>query len=151
MRALVCAASIALMLGGCSWFSSVAVYKLDINQGNYITSDQVEKLRVGQTPQQVRQVLGTPLLVDPFHPSRWDYVYSFARQGSVLEQRQFTVYFVNDKLARWEGDEAPSPPSEVARSGGGDAVLDKSLSTAPKTADENWLVQWLRKMGWWRD
>jgi outer membrane protein assembly factor BamE len=151
MRALVCAASIALMLGGCSWFSSVAVYKLDINQGNYITSDQVEKLRVGQTPQQVRQVLGTPLLVDPFHPSRWDYVYSFARQGSVLEQRQFTLYFVNDKLARWEGDEAAPPPAEVARSGGGDALLDKSLSTAPKTADENWLVQWLRKMGWWRD
>ena len=151
MRALVCAASIALMLGGCSWFPSVGVYKLDVNQGNYITVDQVEKLRVGQTPQQVRLALGTPLLMDPFHPSRWEYVYNFTRQGVMLEQRQFTVYFVNDKLARWEGDEAAPAPAEVARAGGGDALLDKSLSTAPKTADENWLVIWLRSMGWWRD
>jgi outer membrane protein assembly factor BamE len=151
MRAFVCAASIALMLGGCSWFPSVGVYKLDINQGNYITVDQVEKLRVGQTPQQVRLALGTPLLIDPFHPSRWEYVYSFMRQGVVLEQRQFTVYFVNDKLARWEGDEAAPAPAEVARAGGCDALLDKSLSIAPKTADENWLVVWLRSMGWWKD
>jgi len=151
MRALVCAASIALMLGGCSWFPSVGVYKLDVNQGNYITVDQVEKLRVGQTPAQVRLALGTPLLMDPFHPSRWEYVYNFTRQGVMLEQRQFTVYFVNDKLARWEGDEAAPAPAEVARAGGGDALLDKSLSTAPKTADENWLVVWLRSMGWWRE
>ena len=60
-------------------------------------------------------------------------------QGRVLEHRQFTVYFVDDKLARWEGDEVPPPPVEVARAGGGDAVLDKSLSIAPKTGDENWL------------
>ena len=67
----------------------------------------------------------------------------------MLEHRQFTVYFVDDKLARWEGDEAPPPPAEVARAGGGDAILDKSLSIAPKTGDDNWLVQWLKKMGWW--
>ncbi|MEP6942540.1 MAG: outer membrane protein assembly factor BamE [Betaproteobacteria bacterium] len=152
MRAHPCALAlilIALMLGGCSWLSSVGVYKLDVNQGNYITQDQVDRLKVGQTPQQVRLALGTPLLVDPFHASRWDYLYSFQRQGRVLEQRQFTVYFVNDKVARWEGDEAPPPPVEVARAGGGDARLDKSLSIAPRTDDENFLVQWLRKMGWW--
>jgi outer membrane protein assembly factor BamE len=150
MRAHVCAvAIIALMLGGCSWFPSIGVYKLDVNQGNYITQDQVDKLKVGQTQQQVRIALGTPLLADPFHASRWDYLYLFERQGRVLEQRQFAVYFVDDKLARWEGDEAPPPPIEVARSGGGDGRIDKSLSIAPKTDDENWLVQWLRKMGWW--
>jgi outer membrane protein assembly factor BamE len=149
MRARVCAAGIALMLAGCTWFPSIGVYKLDVNQGNYITQDQVDKLKVGLTPAQVRLALGTPLLVDPFHAARWDYMYSFERQGRVLEQRQFTVYFVNDKLARWEGDEAPPPPAEVARAGGGDAVLDKSMSIAPKTDDENWLVQWLKKMGWW--
>ncbi len=150
MRARICAVGIiGLVLGGCSWFPSVAVYKLDVNQGNYITQDQVERLKVGQTPQQVRAALGTPLLVDPFHAARWDYYYSFERQGRLLEQRLFTVYFVNDKVARWEGDEAPPSPSETARAGAGDARLDKSLATAPKTDDENWLVQWLRKMGWW--
>ncbi len=149
MRASICAAGIAFVLAGCTWFPSVGVYKLDVNQGNYITQDQVDKLRVGQTPQQVRLALGTPLLTDVFHANRWDYAYSFERQGRVLEQRQFTVYFANDKLARWEGDEAPPPPAEVARAGGGDAILDKSMSIAPKTGDENWLVQWLKKMGWW--
>ncbi len=148
MRASICAAGIALVLAGCSWFPSIGVYKLDVNQGNYITADQVDKLKVGMTPQQVRLALGTPLLVDPFHASRWDYIYIFARQRQVLEQRQFAVYFVSDKLARWEGDEAPPNQAEVARAGGGDAILDKSLSIAPKTGDDNWLVQWLKKMGW---
>ena len=150
MRALFCATAIALMLAACSWVPRLGVYKLDINQGNYITSDQVEKLKVGQTRQQVRAVLGTPMLADAFHANRWDYPYEFNRLGRALEHRQLTVYFVDEKLARWEGDEMPPSPVEVARSGGGDAVLDKSLSTAPKTGEENWLQQFLRKMGWWQ-
>ena len=52
------------------------------------------------------------------------------------------------ELARWEGDEMPPPPAEVARSGGGDAALDKSLSTAPKTGEKNWLRQLMEKLGW---
>ena len=150
MRALFCATAIALMLAACSWVPRLGVYKLDINQGNYITSDQVEKLKVGQTRQQVRSVLGTPMLADAFHANRWDYPYEFNRLGRTLEHRQFTVYFVDDKVARWEGDEMPPSPVEVARSGGGDAALDKSLSSAPKTGEENWLQQFLRKMGWWQ-
>jgi outer membrane protein assembly factor BamE len=150
MRAIFCAAGVALLLAGCSWFPSLGVYKLDINQGNYVTQDQVEKLRVGQTRTQVRAVLGTPLLTDAFHANRWDYVYEFNRQGRTLESRRFTAYFVDDKLARWEGDEMPPSPVEVARSGGGDAALDKSLSTAPKTGEENWLTALLKKLGWWQ-
>ena len=150
MRALFCATAIALMLAACSWVPRLGVYKLDINQGNYVTQDQVEKLKVGQTRQQVRAVLGTPMLADAFHANRWDYPYEFNRLGRTLEHRQFTVYFVDDKVARWEGDEMPPSPVEVARSGGGDAALDKSLSSAPKTGEENWLQQFLRKMGWWQ-
>lgn len=148
MRAILSAAGIALMVAGCSWFPSFDVYKLDINQGNYITQDQVDKLKVGQTRQQARLALGTPLVADPFHANRWDYVYEFGRQGRTLEHRRFTVYFVDDKVARWEGDEVPPPPAQVAREGGGDAALDKSLSSAPKTGEENWLTQLLRKLGW---
>lgn len=148
MRACFCATIIALMLAGCSWFPRLGVYKLDVNQGNYITQDQVDRLKVGLTRAQVRAALGTPMLTDAFHADRWDYPYEFNRLGRTLEHRQFTVYFVEDKLARWEGDEAPPAPAEVARSGGGDAALDKSLSTAPKTGDDNWLQQFLRKIGW---
>jgi len=145
MRKTLGALSIVL-LGACSAIPS-PVYKLDINQGNYITQDQVERLKVGLTRQQVKSALGTPLLADPFHASRWDYVYEFQRRGRTLEHRQFTVYFVNDKVARWEGDEMPPSPAEVARNGGGDAFLDKSLSTAPKTGETTWLQDLLKKIG----
>jgi outer membrane protein assembly factor BamE len=156
MRSLLGTACLSLALGGCATYADYnylyhfGVYKLDINQGNYVTVDQVDKLKVGQTRQQVKLVLGTPLLTDPFHANRWDYPYEFTRQGRTLEHRQLTLYFVDDKLARWEGDEAPPPPAEVARSGGGDAVLDKSLSTAPKVGETNWLQDLLKKLGWWQ-
>jgi outer membrane protein assembly factor BamE len=149
MRKLLGALSIGSMLAACAYIAS-PVYKLDINQGNYITQDQVDRLKIGQARQQVKSSLGTPLVADPFHANRWDYVYEFRRQGRTLEHRQFTVYFVDDKLARWEGDEVPPAPAEVARTGGGDAALDKSLSTAPKTGETNWLQDLLKKLGWWQ-
>ena len=115
-------AAVAVLTAGCStlestWptLRSLGVYKLDINQGNYLSQDLVDKLKVGQTKQQVRFLLGTPLLVSPFRPDRWDYVYEFTRQGQVLEHRAFTVYFVDDKLARWEGDELPVSVAELNR------------------------------------
>jgi outer membrane protein assembly factor BamE len=151
MRVLFRTLAVCMVLGGCSWLPpSLGVYKLDINQGNYITQDQVERLRVGQTRQQVRLIMGTPLLVDPFHAARWDYVYEFERQGRVLEHSQLTVYFVNEKVARWEGTELPPAPTQVAEGGGAsDARLDKSLALAPKTAETNWLQDLLKKLGWW--
>ncbi len=75
----------------------------------------VEKLKVGQTRTQVRLILGTPLVVTVFRDDRWDYSYLFLRQGRVVEQRNFTVYFVDEKLARWEGDEAPASAVELNR------------------------------------
>ena len=94
---------------------SFGVYKLDINQGNYLSQDMVDKLKVGQTKPQVRQLLGTALLVSPFRENRWDYVYRFTRQGQVVTNRSFTAYFVDDKLARWEGDEMPASQAELNR------------------------------------
>jgi outer membrane protein assembly factor BamE len=156
MRSVLGTVCLSLVLGGCatlsdySFFSHFGVYKLDVNQGNYVTVDQVDKLKVGQTRQQVRLVLGSPLLADPFHANRWDYPYEFTRQGRLLEHRQLTLYFVDEKLARWEGDEMPPAPAEVARNGGGDAALDKSLTTAPKVGATNWLQDLLKKLGWWQ-
>lgn len=91
------------------------VYKLDINQGNFLSQDMVDRLKVGQTKQQVRLALGTPLVASAFRENRWDYVYKFQRRGRVVEQRQFTVYFQDDLLARWEGDEMPQSAQELNR------------------------------------
>jgi outer membrane protein assembly factor BamE len=110
---------------------SFGVYKLDINQGNYLTQDMVEKLKVGQSKQQVRLILGTPLVTSAFRDNRWDYVYEFNRQGKTLEHRQFVVYFVDDKLARWEGDEMPISAAALNR-----AAADKSLGHIPSADDK---------------
>ena len=120
--AIVMAALASLLCAGCATVDtyfptlrSFGVYKLDINQGNYLSQDMVDRLKVGQTRQQVRQLLGTPLVVSAFRDNRWDYVYEFTRQGQVVEHRTFTVYFVDEKLARWEGDEMPASLVELNR------------------------------------
>ncbi|HTE16230.1 MAG TPA: outer membrane protein assembly factor BamE [Burkholderiales bacterium] len=79
-------------------------YKIDIQQGNVITQDMLVKLQPGMTRNQVRFVLGTPLLVDPFRTDRWDYFYSLNKAGERVEQRQLKVYFKDDKMVRYEGD-----------------------------------------------
>jgi len=131
------------VLGGCTTLGTYmpaieqfGIYKLDINQGNFLAQDQVDKLKVGQTPQQVRAVLGTPLIMSPFRPDRWDYVYEFKRQGRPQEQRNFAVYFVDGKLARWEGDEMPLSMAAVNR-----AIAAKTLPPDP-SADDKGLFSW---------
>lgn len=98
-----------------SW-RSFGVYKIDINQGNYLSQDMVDKLKVGMTQQQVKQTLGTPLIESPFRKDRWDYVYEFSRQGEVREHRKFTVWFAESKLTRWDGDKMPQSVAELNRS-----------------------------------
>ena len=112
------------------------VYKLDINQGNYLSQDMVDKLKVGQTKAQVRQLLGTPLVVSAFRDSRWDYVYEFTHQGRTVAHRTFTTYFVDDKLARWEGDEMPQSMADLNRN-----VSAKSLPREP-SADDRGFFAW---------
>ena len=129
---MLCTVGIALATCGCSW-QTLGVYKLDINQGNYVTQDQVDRLKVGLSRQQVKTVLGTPLLADPFHANRWDYPYVFERQAKVLEQRRFTVYFVDDKVARWEGDEMPPPPARATSEGGGGISSPSQRATLSST------------------
>ena len=133
----------ALLAAGCATIDTYAptlrsfgIYRLDINQGNYLSQDQVNKLRVGQTRQQVVQLLGTPLLVSAFRDNRWDYVYEFTRQGQVREHRTFTLFFVDGKLARWEGDELPASMAELNR---------EALS---KTSNED---RWGKTRSWWDD
>ena len=136
-RSAILACVLAVLAAGCATterimpsLSSLGVYKIDVNQGNYLSQDMVDRLKVGMTKPQVRTTLGTPLVTSAFRDSRWDYVYEFARQGKVREHRQFTVYFADDKLARWEGDEMPQSVVELNRAAG-----DKVLQSVPKSDD----------------
>lgn len=79
-------------------------YRIDIQQGNYVTQDMVAKLKPGMTRSQVRFALGTPLIVDPFRNDRWDYFYMMHRAGVLTEQRVVTAIFRGDELLRIEGD-----------------------------------------------
>ena len=101
LRALVLA--LALPLAGCGWLTP---YRIDIQQGNFLSQEMVAQLKRGMTRDQVRFVLGTPLVTDIFHANRWDYVYYLDRPGEPRVERRLAVFFDNDRLARLEGDVA---------------------------------------------
>jgi len=107
-------APVALLgLAACSTINNyvpgfVKPYRADVQQGNWLTQEQVELLRPGMTREQVRFALGSPTLTSIFHADRWDYPYLFTPGHGQTEERRFTVYFVNDRLDRWTGDEQPA-------------------------------------------
>lgn len=105
MRTIVLALLLPPLLAACNPLSVFSVYRMEIQQGNYVTQEMVSKLQAGMTRDQVRFVLGTPLLVDIFHDNRWDYVYRRQRSGSrEVEERRLSVFFDSDRLVRIEGD-----------------------------------------------
>lgn len=122
-RLLFCAAFCAL-LAACSYKPSfINEYRIDVQQGNVLNQDMVAQLKPGQTRDQVRFLLGTPLIADIFHQQRWDYVYRYrdGRTGNV-EARKFAVFFDTEgRLERVDGDVAVADVAElttpVAKSG----------------------------------
>jgi outer membrane protein assembly factor BamE len=105
--ALFPAALSLAMLGACSSvprIPGITPYRIDIQQGNYISSDMVAQLKPGMSKEQVRLALGTPLLTDIFHADRWDYIYWYEKAGAKPEQRKLTVFFEDGKLTRLDGD-----------------------------------------------
>ncbi|MCK0511097.1 outer membrane protein assembly factor BamE [Aromatoleum buckelii] len=98
------------LLAGCSISSltdQINPYRIDVRQGNYVDQEMVARLKKGMTREQVRFALGTPLIVDVFHPDRWDYVYRFQPGRGEPQQRTLSVFFVSDRLDRVEGDIEP--------------------------------------------
>jgi len=93
---------LSMLLASCSYLSSpvLSPYKMDIRQGNYVTPEMRDKLKIGMSRQQVRYVLGTPMVSDVFHGDRWDYVYLLEQHGEVVEKQRLTLYFEGDKLVR---------------------------------------------------
>jgi outer membrane protein assembly factor BamE len=93
----------ATLLGGC-------VYRPDIQQGNLLTVEDTDQVQVGMSRSQVRFLLGTPMISDPFAPQRWDYVYrmQYGRGGRV-DSAHFVVFFEDDKVTRVEMRGRPVP------------------------------------------
>ena len=90
-------------------------YVPDVVQGNFISSEQYSKLQLGMTREQVRQILGTPLLASYFHANRWDYIFEFKRSGQPIgKERHVTVFFDGDKVVKFEGDALPTEVELVA-------------------------------------
>ena len=103
---------VALTMSACS------VHKIDIQQGNVITQEMFEKLKIGMDKNRVKNVLGTPLIVDPFHRDRWDYVYIY-RAGNTDERQSayLTVYFENDQLNKIDVQSTLPKEAEVKKPG----------------------------------
>jgi outer membrane protein assembly factor BamE len=92
----------------------VTPYKVDILQGNVVTKEQAQALQPGLQRDQVKGLLGSPLLTSVFHADRWDYVFTFKRQGQAAQNRRLTVFFKADVLERVESDELPSEAEFVS-------------------------------------
>lgn len=113
----------ALLLAAISGCSSVPrivnEYKIDVQQGNVLTQDMVSQLRPGLSKDQVRFILGTPVLMDMFHANRWDYVYRMQKGSGVVEMRKFSTFFdTGDKLVRVTGDVTAAEAADATAAAG---------------------------------
>jgi outer membrane protein assembly factor BamE len=122
MRFVPALAAALALVAGCSSVdgashriaNAITPYKIEIVQGNFVSKEQVEALQKGMSREQVRQVLGTPLVTSMFHDNRWDYVFTLKRQGLEPQRRQLTVFFSGESMDRVEGDTMPSEADFVA-------------------------------------
>ena len=143
------------MLAGCqslqstlesseSLFGVLTPYKIEIVQGNVVTREQAQAVRPGMTRAQVRDVLGTALVADPFHGDRWDYVFTIRRQGAAPQRRHVVALFEGDRLKSLDsvGGDLPSEREFVAsidtfkpgRTAPSLALTDEQLQALPKPA-----------------
>ena len=109
--ALLPALALAATVAGCGFvprIPGVTPYRMEIQQGNFVTQEMVAQLKPGMTKEQVRFILGTPMVNDIFHPERWDYVFWRETSKGGREQRKLTVLFDKGQLARLDGDVVPS-------------------------------------------
>lgn len=111
----------AALLAGCeslqrtdSFMGLITPYRIDIVQGNAITREQAALLKPGLTRLQVRDILGTPLIADPFHADRWDYVFTLRRPNTDAQRRAVVVHFEGDVVKSVEATELPTEREFVA-------------------------------------
>lgn len=144
MRRYLLPVLLLALTAGCSNLK-IGPHRIDVQQGNALDQENVARLKTGLSRSQVRFLLGTPLVVDPFRNDRWDYVYVFYKGGKLAEQRRLSLFFEGDTLTRIEGDlppqaAAPAEPQPVKPSVAATAApapqpADAPVRTMPLTAD----------------
>lgn len=97
------------LLSGC-----ISLYHADVQQGNVVTTEMLENLKLGMTTRQVRFLLGTPLIHDPFRPDRWEYPYTLEQNGTLKERHHLTVIFRDNVVVGVSGDALPEHLKAVA-------------------------------------
>jgi outer membrane protein assembly factor BamE len=107
--------ALCILLASCNslslpGFLSLTPHKVEVQQGNLITPEMREKIKVGMSVPMVRSILGTPLINDPFHAKRWDYVYSLEKGGKMIEKQRLTLYFEGERLIRIDDSNMPVQP-----------------------------------------
>jgi outer membrane protein assembly factor BamE len=107
MRRILVLLTLAATLAGCT------AHRIEIQQGNIVSREKLALVKPGMDQQQVRFALGSPLVIDPFHPDRWDYHYSLKQEGELSATYRVTLHFEMGKLVRME-DHGEIPETERA-------------------------------------
>lgn len=133
-------------LAGCgSTIPTVKPFKMDIQQGNVVTSKMLLQLRPGMTKSQVKFIMGSPLIVDSFHKNRWDYFYQLRQAGKIVEQRRVILDFENELLTKVRGDVVPQGTAGAAT--GDESSVAKTITVPPKPKQEK---SWADKLKFWK-
>ena len=96
-------------------FGVIPVYRPDVQQGNFVSKEMVSQLKVGMTPEQVRFVLGTPLVSDIFHGERWDYPFRMRNGDGQITTSHVSVFFKEGRVERYEGGDLPEEKDYLNR------------------------------------
>lgn len=124
--------ALLILLSGCesvrNWVPPLMQpYRPDVSQGNIVTQEMVDQLATGMTRDQVKFLLGTPLVQSVFHENRWDYVYHLKRgKGSEKQTRRLTIYFKDERLSHFHADDMP--PETMADN----LIIGRTPKTTPK-------------------
>jgi outer membrane protein assembly factor BamE len=108
-------AALSFVLTALSLSACITPYRMEVVQGNFVSREQVQALRPGMTRNQIREILGTPLITSPFHADRWDYAFTIRRSGTEPQHRKLSVFFKIDQFDHVEADDLPSESEFAAR------------------------------------
>lgn len=112
------------------WISKLTPYKVDIQQGNFVSSEMLSRLKPGMTKEQVRFVLGTPLLTDMFHANRWDYLFRLQKPNGAITTNRVTVFFNENLVERIVNDHLPDEAEYLSHIAGDKVPTEKAKKSS---------------------
>lgn len=138
-----------LLISGCSQDTRFPFsHRIDVQQGNVLTQESVNQLRPGMSRRQVKFILGTPLISDPFHSDRWDYLYRMQGGNGNVTEKRIALFFEDDKLARMEGTLRPGDEVDEAEQ----STKFTTVTVPPQERKaRGWLTRFWNWLGFGRD